>query len=469
MHNSIPVQPYGTDSILYVGTHQDLELTERVSIAAGQLGLAVRQERGDESHKASQHTPCAVVAVFAEFGSDEAAFFNLLNRTLPGVPIVVILGNSSVTEAAHLARAGAFECFPPSVKVEHLISALQKAVHRVSAGAVSPAAESDETRWRKFLVGQSPPIEQLAKVIRLVASRRSTVLISGETGTGKEVVARAIHQAGNRSDKPMVAVNCGALPEHLIEAELFGHMKGAFTGATENRVGRFQQAEGGTIFLDEIGDLPYDLQATLLRVIQEREIQRLGSAAAVKVDVRVIAATNANLLAKVQQGTFREDLYYRLNVIPIHVPALRERIADIPVLTNHFVSKICKSEGLLPKLVTADAINLLSTYSWPGNVRQLENIVEQSLVMNDSKGPLTAADFRLPKTAHPERLIPIAFPNSKLPEEGLDLTQALRQFERALLHQALMRTQGNKTLAADMLRVPRTTLIHKLRSLEDAA
>jgi DNA-binding NtrC family response regulator len=330
---------------------------------------------------------------------------------------------------------------------------------------VAPAAEP----WRRLLIGQSPEMERVATIIRLVAPRRCTVLISGETGTGKEMVARAIHMAGDRARRQMVSVNCSALPENLIEAELFGHVKGAFTGATENRAGRFEQADGGTLFLDEIADLPYDMQAKLLRVLQEREVQRLGGSATIKVDVRVIAATNANLLARVEQGSFREDLYYRLNVVPIHLAALRERADDIPLLVRHFVRKVCAAECLPGKSVTLLAMDSLIACSWPGNVRQLENVVEQSVVMNAAEESLGASGFSLPRAAQPGRIIPIASPDASLPEEGMDLSAALRQFERTILDQALMRTQGNKTLAADMLRLPRTTLIHKLRALETAA
>jgi transcriptional regulator with GAF, ATPase, and Fis domain len=208
-------------------------------------------------------------------------------------------------------------------------------------------------------------MEQIIQLIRLIAARRCTVLVSGETGTGKEMAARAIHMASDRSQRPMVAVNCSAIPENLIEAELFGHVKGAFTGAINHRIGRFEQAIGGTLFLDEIADLPFDLQAKLLRVLQEREIQRLGSSEIVKIDVRIVAATNANLLGRVQQGRFREDLYYRLNVVPIHMPALRERMSDIPLLVNHFVRKICEAENLRVKEVSPDASRFLSAYSWP--------------------------------------------------------------------------------------------------------
>jgi transcriptional regulator with GAF, ATPase, and Fis domain len=316
-------------------------------------------------------------------------------------------------------------------------------------------------------------MKQIAQVIRLVAARRCTVLISGETGTGKEMAARAIHLASNRSNRPMVSLNCGAIPENLIEAELFGHVKGAFTGAINARIGRFEQAQGGTLFLDEIADLPFELQAKLLRVLQEREIQRLGSSETIKVDVRVIAATNADLAKLVRDGRFREDLYYRLNVVPLSLPALRERLTDIGLLVGHFVQKICQAEGLSVKDVDAESIDRLCEYRWPGNVRQLENVVEHAVVMSGDRQRLHPSDFVLPRQTGAAGLTavmqPIAVPAGNLPDEGLDYTEALRQFELAILQQALSRAQGNKTAAADMLRLPRTTLIHKLRVLQCAA
>ena len=331
-----------------------------------------------------------------------------------------------------------------------------------TAGAQEP--------WRRFLVGESAPLEQVTHIIRLVAARRCTVLIDGETGTGKEMAARAIHMASDRSRKPMVCINCGAIPENLMEAELFGHVKGAFTGAVNHRVGRFEQANGGTLFLDEIGDVPMDLQAKLLRVLQEREIQRLGSGETIKVDVRVIAATNADLLGRVRQGLFREDLYYRLNVVPIHMPALRDRRSDVELLARHFIHKICQAEGLANKEISDEATKLLMGYQWPGNVRQLENVVEHAVVMSGERTKLYPSDFSLPATeiAEGPRLAALSS-ESHVPDEGLDYTEALRQFERALLQQALSKAQGNKTLAADMLRLPRTTLLHKLRVLEAVA
>jgi len=305
---------------------------------------------------------------------------------------------------------------------------------------------------------------QVIELISLIGSRRSTVLIMGETGTGKEVVARAIHLASPRAAHAMVALNCAAIPKDLLEAELFGHVKGAFTGAAAARIGRFEQADSGTLFLDEIGDMPLDLQAKLLRVLQEREFQRVGSSETVKIDVRVIAATNVDLLERVQQGKFREDLYYRLHVVPMRIPPLRARPVDIPLLVGHFVRKICAHEGLPPKEVTPEALAHLGSYAWPGNVRQLENAVEMAVVLSADRKHLTVSDFPL---AMHIKDVAVELTNDqlvRLPEEGLDFEAVIGRIEFNLLEQALQKANGNKKIAADILRLKRTTLNAKLKS-----
>ncbi len=323
--------------------------------------------------------------------------------------------------------------------------------------------------WRKLLIGDSHAMRQVCHLIRMVASRRATVLITGETGTGKEMAARALHQASSRRNTRLVAVNCSALPDNLLEAELFGHVRGAFTGAVQNRVGRFEEANGGTLFLDEIGDLPFDLQAKLLRVLQEREFQRLGSSETVRVDVRVVAATNCDLPQRVAHGKFREDLYYRINVVPLHLPPLRERLDDIPLLAEHLVEKICRMEDLPVKRVSPDTHRRLSAYHWPGNVRQLENAVEMAVAMSGPRPLLTAEDFPLP--AMPASGAPAtgAAPVVALPDGGLDYERTLALIERSILEQALQKTGGNKKAAAEMLGLKRTTLSAKVRSLESIA
>jgi transcriptional regulator with GAF, ATPase, and Fis domain len=332
------------------------------------------------------------------------------------------------------------------------------------AGELMASTPQLSVDWRTLLIGASPAILEVFELIRLVAGRRSTVLIMGETGTGKEVVARAIHMASPRARQPFVAVNCAAIPKDLLEAELFGHVRGAFTGATNARAGRFEQAHSGTLLLDEIGDMPLDLQAKLLRALQEREFQRVGSSETVQVDVRVLAATNINLLARVRQGKFREDLYYRLHVVPLRVPPVRERKEDIPLLVDHFIKKVSAHEKIPPKTVPDGTLRHLMLYSWPGNVRQLENALEMAMVLSADRAELAPSDFPFPKgigdslvEITPEQLV-------KLPEGGLDFEAVIGRIELDLLDQALRRVNGNKKLAADMLCLKRTTLAAKLKS-----
>ena len=267
-------------------------------------------------------------------------------------------------------------------------------------------------------------------------------------------------------NRALVPVNCAAIPDTLLEAELFGHIKGAFTGATNARIGRFEQAHQSTLFLDEIGDMPLDLQAKLLRVLQEREFNRVGSPETIHVDVRVLAATNVDLLERVKQGKFREDLYYRLNVVPLRVPPLRERPEDIPALIRHFLQKICTQEHIPVKTVSAETMERLALHSWPGNVRQLENAVEMAIVLSGDRNVLLPSDFALPSQVVRKPATLNENNTIALPEEGLDFERVIGSIELNLLEQALERAKGNKKLAAEMLGLKRTTLAAKLKSLE---
>jgi DNA-binding NtrC family response regulator len=322
-----------------------------------------------------------------------------------------------------------------------------------------------ERREAPALVGASEPMRAVAADIALVANRSCNVLIEGETGTGKEVVAREIHRSGGRARGPWVAVNCGAIPETLLEAELFGHVKGAFTGAVQSRIGKFEAANHGTIFLDEIGDMPFSVQSKLLRVLQEKEIERLGGNERIPLDVRVIAATNADLEERVRDGRFRQDLYYRLNVFRIALPPLRERMDDIAALAHHFAARVCANENLRPKTIDASALIRLTRHNWPGNVRELASAIEMAVIVSGSRPSIGPSDIRIaPGVARQTAVEPAE--RTPLPAGGLDYQHALESFELDLLTQALTRTRGNKTAAAELLRLKRTTLSARMRVLE---
>ncbi|NBV49600.1 sigma-54-dependent Fis family transcriptional regulator [bacterium] len=313
----------------------------------------------------------------------------------------------------------------------------------------------------EHFVGRHPKIIEVFHLIMSIKDTDSNVLITGESGTGKEVVARAIHDLSPRKKMPWVAVNCGAIPATLLESELFGHVKGAFTGATQNRVGRFQLAGNGTLFLDEIGDLSLDLQAKMLRAIQQKVYEPVGSAHSVYLNARIIAATNKNLEEAVKEKRFREDLFYRLNVIPINLPPLRERKSDIPLLTKSFIDKFSIQHKRTITGVSEDSMRVLMQYQWPGNIRELENLIERIIILKRDPGTIEIKDLPMQhfKSVSLDRYISsVAFP-----EGGLDLNEAMNDFENELILQALQKTQGNKNRAAHLLNLNRTTLVEKLK------
>jgi len=409
----------------------------------------------------------AIVLDFPLQGWTARELWDALQQVAPGVPVLIRDPHATLHEAVRLARLGVYQFLTEAEDPYQLIE--QAVESRRAANLACLAVQVNREDWERLLLGESSEVRQIKHIIRMVGNRRATVLITGETGTGKEIAARAVHMAGVRRRGPMVAVNCSALPENLLEAELFGHVRGAFTGAVQNRTGRFEQAQGGTIFLDEIGELPLELQVKLLRVLQEREYQRLGSSETMRADVRVIAATNGDLMQKIAQGTFREDLYYRLNVVPIHMPPLRQRPGDIPLLAWHFVEKICVLEEMARKLLTPESIERLCAYSWPGNVRQLENAMEMAIALCGERSSLTPSDFPLPAPARSRSVMLPDSPVVSVPDDGLDYEQTLAVIERSILEQALRKTHGNKKAAAEMLRLKRTTLSAKVRSLDSLA
>jgi transcriptional regulator with PAS, ATPase and Fis domain len=311
----------------------------------------------------------------------------------------------------------------------------------------------------QIVKGNHPAMEKILQICQRVAPTDSTVLIQGESGTGKELVARFIHAHSNRAHNPFIAVNCGAIPADLLESEMFGHEKGAFTGAVGSRMGLFQLANGGTIFLDEIGEMTPALQVKLLRVLQEREIRPVGADRTIRVDVRVIAATNRDLALEVERKRFREDLYYRLQVIPITIPPLRERRSDIPVLVQYFLDRLNSQRPGQPVRISNEAMVHLWEYDWPGNVRELENLIERLVILSDD-GVIRAEN--LPpniRTFISDKKIP----RPTLGDEGIDLNRAVEEFEYRLIDEALRRTRGNKQAAAKLLGLKRTTLVAKLR------
>ncbi|MGK5084300.1 sigma-54 dependent transcriptional regulator [Bdellovibrionota bacterium FG-1] len=324
--------------------------------------------------------------------------------------------------------------------------------------------------FRSPLVGESIAIQNILKTIEKVSQTDSTVLITGESGTGKELVARAIHESSNRKDKPLIIVNCGAIPSELLEAELFGHVRGAFTGATNNRQGRFELAHGGTLFLDEVGDLPLHLQVKLLRVLQTHQFEPIGSSKTMDVDVRIIAATNKDLEVAIQNREFREDLYYRLNVIPLKIPGLRERKADISMLVNHFIQQFNEMTAHSVEAPSGQIMDALMAYDWPGNVRELENLMER-LVILKGQGSVDLGDlphrifqqYAEGRPAGAGAMSEWEFPRMVLPQSGLDLKAIVDAFENHLVDQALTRTGGNKNRASELLSMNRTTLVEKLR------
>jgi two-component system response regulator AtoC len=380
---------------------------------------------------------------------------------------IVITGFGTVREAVEVTRLGAEGFITKPFQFEELLHELNAATEkrRLKAENAYLRAQLHDRFRIDGIIGGTPPMIQLFELLKTVAATSSTILISGETGTGKELAARAIHDASPRRQQRFVAINCSAIPETLLEAELFGHVRGAFTGAVASRQGRLEQAHRGTLFLDEVGTMSPALQAKLLRVLQAREFERVGDSQTVKVDVRVIAATNSDLKRMVQDGSFREDLFYRLNVIPVRVPPLRERRADIPLLAQHFLDRF-SAESMPPRgriTLSQDAQQALMAFGWPGNVRQLENVIERTFALSPGRTQLTASD--LPDELQSIRFVPDGA-ELAIPDDGIEMDQLVSEFEHTLIRRALERTRGNKRQAAELLRVKRTTLIEKLKRLE---
>ena len=392
-------------------------------------------------------------------GMDGLQLLSSLRERGMQTPIVVMTAFGSIETAVEAMKAGAVDFLPKPFSLDHLMAVVGKAIELRNLRDENRQLREELGQRYQFgnIVGRSPAMREIFATLERVAPSRATVLLAGESGVGKDMIARAIHHHSPRRDKPFVKINCTALPENLMESELFGYEKGAFTGANMAKPGKFEQADTGTVFLDEIGDVPPAIQVKLLRILQEREFERLGSNKVRHIDVRVVAATNVDLREALEQGTFREDLYYRLNVMPISIPPLRERREDIPFLAEHFVQKLWKDVGSTASAISEEAIQKLMQYHWPGNVRELENVIERSLVLA-SGAELTAADIRLDSAPRAHR--PAADSEYAIPE-GLTLDE----YEQAIIRDALKRANNNKSQAARMLGLTRNALRYRLTQM----
>lgn len=383
-----------------------------------------------------------------------------IKRSSPGIPVLIMTAFGSIESAVEVMKYGAFDYITKPFANDELLLSVHNAVELSKAHQqYRILQESLEERYNTHqIIGKSPAMRETLSIVDRVSASRSTVLITGESGTGKELVARAIHFSSPRKDEPFVAVNCMAFNAGVLESELFGHEKGSFTGAVAMRRGRFEQADRGTLFLDEIGELPPDLQVKLLRVLQERVFERVGGTEPVKVNIRIVAATNKDLVKMVEEGTFREDLYYRLNVVQIHIPPLRERREDIPLLVSHFIAQVASENGIPPKSFTQEAQNYLSGYEWPGNIRQLQNVIERCMVMIPRD--VIDVDDLPPEIRDEESQFKSAV--DLLPVE-LNLADTLDKIEAALIRRALVRADFVQAHAADLLGISRSLMQYKLK------
>ncbi len=377
---------------------------------------------------------------------------------------IILTGHGSIKSAVEAIKKGAYDYLTKPLRRDEILLVLEKALDTRRLRRENEYLRKQLWKEQGYgeIIGKSVPMKRVFSLIERVADTDSTVLILGESGTGKELVARAIHQASSRRKGPFVPVNCGAIPEELLESELFGHEKGAFTGAIKTRLGRFELAHGGTIFLDEIAEMSPKLQVKLLRVLQEKTIERVGGTHTISIDIRIIAATNKNLEEEVQKKNFREDLYYRLNVIPIYLPPLRERKDDIPLLVNHFIQKFNQQKRRDIQGIEPEALDLLLRHDWPGNVRELENVIERMVILAEEE-TITKADIPEYIRGSIEERAFVPLEDVEIPEEGINLPKLVSEFEKRLILKALDKTGWVKNRAAKLLHINRTTLIEKMK------
>lgn len=418
----------------------------------GETGLQRLQEQGFD----------LVLTDMALPGMSGLDILKFLGQHQPHCLCIIITGYATVKNSVDAMRQGAYDYLPKPVDPQELRLVVHRALEHQRLQREN--LDLKKQLYKRFgfanIIGTSDPITQLFELIRKVADTDSTILLLGESGTGKELIAQALHYNSHRRQGPLVPVNCAAIPEELLESELFGHERGAFTHAIRTRIGRFEQASGGTIFLDEVADMSPGLQVKLLRVLQDRSIERIGGIKSIKVDIRVLAATNQDLEDLVRQGKFREDLYYRLNVIPIRIPPLRDRVSDIPLLVAHFSQQFSKKKNKSPKRLSSAAMELLTRYAWPGNVRELENLMERLVIL--AEGDVVQVED-LPERFKETVSLGVEPESIDFSPHGLNLPQALHELERRLILKALEQSKWVKSRAAQLLHLNRTTLIEKMK------
>ena len=388
-------------------------------------------------------------------GLDGLEVLRRLQETHPETVVVMISGHGTVETAVRATKLGAFDFLEKPLSIERTLVVVKNALeHQTLLEENRRLRDQLEVRYR--IIGESVPVKALRQQMALMAPTNGRVLIYGESGTGKELVAHALHTQSLRARHPFVELNCAAIPEELIESELFGHVKGSFTGALEDKVGKFQKADCGTLFLDEVGDMSLKTQSKVLRALQEQRFEPVGAATSVSVDVRVIAATNKDLEEEIARGNFREDLFYRLNVVPFVVPPLRERVEDVPLLAEHFLREFCSSYGRKPKQLTPQALGVLTAYSWPGNIRELKNLIERIVIMNSQ--PLIQKKD-LPALLYRDNTRRAAL------AEASTLQQARAAYEKDFILRKLEENKGNVSRTAELLGLERTHLYRKMKTL----
>ena len=394
-------------------------------------------------------------------GVDGMEVLRYLKEHAPESVCIILTGYGTIRNSVEAIKMGAFDYLTKPVKLDEILITIQRALEHRDLKRENINLRNQLKKKYQFenIIGDSESIEKIFETVEKVADTDSTILVLGESGTGKELIAKAIHYNSYRREGPFVPVNCAAIPSELLESELFGHEKGAFTNAIRTRIGRFELANGGTLFLDEIGDMSPNLQGKLLRVLQERQFDRVGGIKTIRTDIRVIAATHQNPKKRVEEGKFREDLYYRLNVIPIEIPPLRKRVSDIPLLVRHFIDQFNKSKKREIQDIDAEALKRLMQYPWPGNVRELENVIERVVILS-SNDVLTVDDLpeKFQSLGETSQVVSMG-----IPEEGISLDSAVSEFERTLILQALNKTGWVKNKAAQLLNLNRTTLIEKIK------